>query len=234
MVRSKSWKRSCESRSDRRIERPRDYPHNFRVRRERVLAWMPPMDGHALRVLPVVKGEPAMGSDAGERAPVPVRVVDGAIDNGLLRARMVDGRVELSAASRECPWAIPAAIAFADVGDRGDLYTHSRFGRPVMLERCRRATVVHAGPLRATLRTRWMLRIPSRRDDRLTRSHGRSSGGAHDLDVRLSLDAGRIAALECEPRPVDEAIHHGLLEVRIAQRSPEPGDRVRRDLNPDE
>jgi alpha-mannosidase len=199
---------------DRRIERPRDYPHNFRVRREQVLAWMPPMDGHALRVLPVLEGEPAMGSDAADGAPVPVRVVDGAIDNGLLRARMVDGRVELSAASRESPWAIPAAIAFEDVGDRGDLYTHSRFGRPVMLERCRRATVVHAGPLRATLRTRWMLRIPSRRDDRLTRSHGRSSGGAHDLDVRLSLDAGS-PALRVQVRGRNAATDHRL-RIRFA------------------
>ncbi|HET6680062.1 MAG TPA: glycosyl hydrolase-related protein [Gemmatimonadaceae bacterium] len=200
--------------ADRRIESPRDYPRNFRIRQERVLAWVPPMDGHALRVIPVLEGTHVGGSEAAEGAPVPVRVVDRAIDNGLLRVTIVDGRVELSAAARESQWAIPTAIAFEDVGDRGDLYTHSRFGRPVTLERCRRATVVHAGPLRATLRTKWMFRIPSRRDDRLVQSHGRSTGGAHDLDVRLSLDAGS-PALRVHVRGRNIATDHRL-RIRFA------------------
>lgn len=184
--------------TDRRIEQARGYPRNFRVREDRVLAWVPPLDGYALRLMPLLEGKPVAGSgpidpNASGQAPVPVRVVEKALDNGLLRVQVVDGRVELASASRDDRWSIPAAISFEDAGDRGDLYTHSGFGRRVTLDRCRRATVVHAGPLRATLRTRWMLRIPSRKDDRLDQSHGRSTGGAHDLDVRVSLDAGSPA-----------------------------------------
>jgi mannosylglycerate hydrolase len=165
----------------RRTESPRHYPDNDRVAVVRALAWVPAVDGFTITPLPVSEAP----SDA-TAIPAPARAGRDLLENDRLRVTVAQGRVTLGDTAGA--WSIESLLAIEDDGDRGDLYTHSRFGRPVVRESCRRVAPSLHGPLRAALRTSWPIRIPSRRDPRL--AHGRSTGGAHDVHVELQLDAG--------------------------------------------
>jgi len=172
-------------RANRRVESPRHYPDNDLVEVRRVVAWLPPVSGYSITPLALDEGK---GGAA--LAEPSVTGTSEALDNGILRVQLdADGTVSLAAADGS--WSIPRVIALEDVGDRGDLYTHSPYGPVRVEERFLRARLVHAGPLRADIETRWRIVLPSATDRRLAGAtrDGRGAGFV-DVRLRLRLDAG--------------------------------------------
>ena len=171
-------------RANRRTESPRHYPDNDLVEVRRVVAWVPPVAGYSMTPLALDEGKGT--------APLPeptVHVTSETLDNGLLSVHVeVDGTITLAAADGS--WSVPKFVAVENVGDRGDLYTHSPYGAVRIETRFLRSRLVHIGPLRAELETRWRIVVPSATDRRL--AGARKDGGAGFVDVRMRfrLDAG--------------------------------------------
>jgi alpha-mannosidase len=95
-----------------------------------------------------------------------------------------DGALNLTSARHGHEW--NPLIRFEDVGDAGDLYTHSTIGPVVRDTRLLDATTVHAGPLRAQLRLRFSLDLPVS-----SSREGRSPGcRSNVIAIVLTLDAG--------------------------------------------
>ena len=171
-------------RANRRTESPRQYPDNDLVEVRRVVAWLPPVAGYSITPLPLDEGK--------GRAPLAepsVVATSDSLDNGLLRVQLeTDGTISLGAADGS--WTIPRVIAVEDVGDRGDLYTPSLYGNPRIEERFLRARLVHPGPLRGEIETRWRIVVPSAVDRRLAGAKRDGTGaGFVDLRIRFRLDA---------------------------------------------
>ena len=170
-------------RTNRRTESPRHYPDNDLVEIRRVVAWLPPIAGYSVAPLPLDEGK----SGAPLASPQ-VSAASEILDNGILRVQLeVDGTI--SVAASDGSWTIPRAIGLEDVGDRGDLYTHSPFGTVRTEHRFLRARLVHTGPLRAEIETRWRILIASASDRRLAGAR-KDGTGFVDLRIRLRVDAG--------------------------------------------
>jgi len=171
-------------RANRRIESARHYPDNDLVEVRRVVAWLPPVAGYAVTPLPL--------DDVNGASPIPDPTVTGdsdTLDNGILRVHLEVDRT-ISIAACDGSWSVASAVAIENVGDRGDLYTHSPFG-PVRIEhRFLRSRGIHPGPLRAELETRWRIVVPSRADRRLAGARRDGHAGFVDVRVRFRLDAG--------------------------------------------
>ena len=171
-------------RVNRRTESPRHYPDNDLVEVRRVVAWLPPVAGYAVAPLPL--------DDVTGASPIPAPSVMGdsdTLDNGILRVHLEVDRT-ISIAARDGSWSVVNALSIENVGDRGDLYTHSPFG-PVRIEhRFLRSRLIHPGPLRAELETRWRIVVPSRADRRLAGARRDGHAGFIDVRVRFRLDAG--------------------------------------------
>jgi len=171
-------------RANRRTESPRHYPDNDLVEVRRVVAWLPPVAGYAVTPLPL--------DDLNGGSPIPDPSVTGdsdTLDNGILRVHLEVDRT-ISIAACDGSWSVTNALAIENVGDRGDLYTHSPFG-PVRIElRFLRSRMTHPGPLRAELETRWRIVVPSRADRRLAGARRDGHAGFVDMRVRFRLDAG--------------------------------------------
>ena len=171
-------------RANRRTESPRHYPDNDLVEVRRVVAWLPPVAGYAVTPLPL--------DDVNGASPIPDPSVTGdsdTLDNGILRVHLEVDRT-ISIAACDGSWSVANAVAIENVGDRGDLYTHSPFG-PVRIEhRFLRSRSIHPGPLRAELETRWRIVVPSRADRRLAGARRDGHAGFVDVRVRFRLDAG--------------------------------------------
>ena len=169
-----------------RTESPRHYPDNDLVERARVVAWMDPLPGYGVRAIPLAPGR--------ARPPWPAIAVSArghTLDNGLVRVEAGPNMVTVS--STEAPGMVARFIGFEDVGEKGDLYTHSPEG-----ER-RHATLVRArlgsrGPLRAELETVWrMWIVPSGAPPAAgspSRRRVLQAGANADFTVTFSLDAG--------------------------------------------
>jgi alpha-mannosidase len=172
-------------RTNRRTESPRHYPDNDLVEVRRVVAWLPPIAGYAVAPLPLDEGK-----GTATLALPTVSAGSEQLDNGMLRVQLeVDGTI--SVAASDASWTIAKAIAIEDVGDRGDLYTHSGFGTVRIENRFLRARLVHSGPLRGEIETRWRIVVASAADRRLAGARKEVSGaGFVDLRIRLRLDAG--------------------------------------------
>ena len=171
-------------RANRRTESPRHYPDNDLVEVRRVVAWIPPVAGYALAPLQLDEGKSVA-------PPADLSVVGGpeTLDNGMLRVHLeVDGTISISASDGS--WSIANAVAIENVGDRGDLYTHSPFGSVRIENRFLRSRPIHPGPLRAELETRWRIVVPSAADRRLAGARRDGHAGFVDLRVRFRLDAG--------------------------------------------
>ena len=171
-------------RMNRRTESPRHYPDNDLVEVRRVVAWLPPVAGYSITPLPVDDGRGG--------APLTNAVVSAtseSLDNGTLRVTLeADSSITLAASDGR--WSLPRAIAIEDVGDRGDLYTHSPFGPVRTDHRFLRARIIHAGPLRGELETRWRIVVPSGADRRQAGARPDTRGaGFVDVRIRLSMDA---------------------------------------------
>jgi len=177
-----------------RIESPRRYPRNDAVERVRAVAWLPPIDGYSVRALALDATDRAhVARDATSGPPVPVVVSDNRMRNDFLDVRVAtDGRVHVS--TSDGAFEVDSLIGFEDVGDAGDLYTHSPIGKPVTSAWFAGARTVHRGPLRGELEARWRMRIPAKArlaEQPLERPAAR--GGRHveiEIVVRLTLDAG--------------------------------------------
>ncbi|OYV67862.1 MAG: hypothetical protein B7Z72_09170, partial [Gemmatimonadetes bacterium 21-71-4] len=151
-----------------RTEASRDDPYDDLVERSFAAVWVPEVPGYGLRALPLVEGR-----NTPSLPPNPVRVEDTAIANGRYELRVgADGLVTLTqqASGRR----IDRLIAVEDRDDRGDLYTPSLRG-PARPARFAGARIVHRGPLRGTIETRWQVRV--------------RKGESAVLRVRLTLDA---------------------------------------------
>jgi hypothetical protein len=172
-------------RMNRRIESPHHYPDNDLVEVRRVVAWIPAVAGYSITPLPLDEGKSTT-----PLADPSVSATSETLDNGLLRVQLeIDGTISLAASDGS--WTIPKAVAIEDVGDRGDLYTHSPFGAVRVEERFLRARLVYTGPLRAELETRWRIVVPSAADRRVAGARREGTGaGFIDIRVRLRLDAG--------------------------------------------
>ena len=171
-------------RANRRTESPRHYPDNDLVEVRRVVAWVPPVAGYAVAPLPL--------DDVTGASPIPDPSVMGdsdTLDNGILRVHLDVDRT-ISIAACDGSWSVANAVCIENVGDRGDLYTHAPFG-PVRIEhRFLRSRLIHPGPLRAELETRWRIVVPSRADRRLAGARRDGHAGFVDVRVRFRLDAG--------------------------------------------
>ena len=172
-------------RANRRTESPRHYPDNDLVEVRRVVAWVPPVAGYSVAALPLDEGKAAT-----TLADPSVTAGSEMLDNGILRVHLEVDRT-ISIAAVDGSWSVARAIAIENVGDRGDLYTHSPFGNVRAEDRFLRARLVHIGPLRGELETRWRIVVPSGADRRMAGARKDGSGaGFVDVRVRLRLDAG--------------------------------------------
>lgn len=162
-----------------RVESPRHYPDADIVDARRALLWVPEIPAYGLCAWAV-----RSGASRGV-PPAPVSLDGMVMDNGVLAVTVHDdGRVSVRATEGD----VASLIAFEDVADAGDLYTHSPAGSPSRDAAFLGARVVHRGPLRAAVRLRW--RIPAAAADPARLTNRRRSSDAVQLDVELSLDAG--------------------------------------------
>ncbi|HEU4565654.1 MAG TPA: glycoside hydrolase family 38 C-terminal domain-containing protein [Gemmatimonadaceae bacterium] len=170
-----------------RVESPRHYPRNDLVDTARVVAWVPPAPGYGTRTLAI---EPDLG-DALEHAPAPrVSGSERELAGESLRVRVAaDGapRLEPALPSRDAePLLGEPLLAFEDVGDAGDLYTHSPIAPRVVATRPVARRLLHAGPLRAELELVYRLEVP----EWSSRAGRAAQTRSVDISARLQLDAG--------------------------------------------
>lgn len=201
-----------------RVESPLSYPHDDLVDSDQVVAWLPPVSGYGLSALSIEIDDGADAAIAGRHSPpAQVRAGDHWLDNGLLRVGLDDdGTVRLEA--RELDIVQESLISFEDVGDVGDLYTHSP--RPPLVNRATfaGARLVHAGPLRGELHANWNLAIP----EASTRT-GRSAVTRElAIEVALTLDAAagflrvRVSGEnQCRDHRLRVVFHTGLANAQV-------------------
>ncbi len=151
-----------------RTESPRAYPDDDLVEHVDAAIWMPELSGFELRALPASWGRRTRAT-----VPNPVRVAGRSMSNGRVTVAVApDGSVTLT--DEENGHVIAGFVDIEDQDDAGDLYTPSLRG-PVRSARFVGARVIHRGPLRGTIETRW--KVPVRR------------GHAATVRLGLSLDA---------------------------------------------
>jgi alpha-mannosidase len=172
---------SRRTRSDR-VESPRHYPRGDRVEVARCVAWIDDVPGYG--VTPVQIGD-AADSKVAPPPVAPVRATPRSLSNDILRVEVGnDGTVQLESKRHERSWT--PLIRFEDVGDAGDLYTHSSIAPTIHDARLIDASMTSQGPLRGQLHLRFMLDLPvsSNREGRSGRVRRNS------VDLLLTLDAG--------------------------------------------
>jgi alpha-mannosidase len=164
-----------------RIESSRHYPHNYRIEVARCIAWVDDVPGYGLLPLPISTSESHLTTSP----PSPIQATGTWLDNGLIRVGIGDeGDVQLESLTHGTTWA--RLIRFEDVGDAGDLYTHSSVGDPIKQSRVVATRFKRTGPLRGELRVRFALELPVG----ATRAGRSSQLLTQDVDVALRLDAG--------------------------------------------
>ena len=192
-------------------ESPRHYPDDDLVLASEVAAWVPEVPAYGIRCL-----EHTRRGRRGE-VPNPARAVPGELHNGRITVRVDgDGRVELT--DHERARTIPDLLWWDSVVDCGDLYTPSPRGRKFtpLFEGAR---VVHKGPVRAGMESRWSFRAGRERvslrrrlmvdaDARWLRIRieGANASSDHRLRCRIATDVAR-------PRVVADAMF-GPIERR--------------------
>ncbi|MEJ7812728.1 MAG: hypothetical protein WKG32_20105 [Gemmatimonadaceae bacterium] len=171
-----------------RVESPRHYPSDAIVHVTRVAVWIDDAAGYGTRCLSIdheaTRGPAAIAH--------PVSGGERSLSNGVLDVEVtIAGEVRLQSGDggANCR----TQIRLEDVGDAGDLYTHSPVD-PVVASRCVDAIVTRAGPVRGEIEMRLRIDIPTR-----SARAGRSAElVATDVTITLTLDAGapflRVAA----------------------------------------
>ncbi len=170
-----------------RIESSLHYPDDDLVDDRRMLAWVDEVPAYGLVALPIRVHEEEHDTLSSSTLPAgvtPVTCTARSLDNGLVRVEVDDVGVVSIRSTR--PGSPAVQVAFEDVGDAGDLYTHSPVGPVLCVDRAATVDVVHRGPLRGMLRTRWRLDIPA-----YTGRAARASECVQmELWLELSVDAG--------------------------------------------
>jgi mannosylglycerate hydrolase len=187
----------------RRVESPRHYPRNDRVELTRCLAWVDDVPGYGIVGLPI--GGESTREPAASPLPVPpVRATTDSLDNGRVRITCdARGIIVMESMVHELRW--NGLIRFEDVGDAGDLYTHSPIGDPITDSRFLRSRLRHGGPLRGELTVKFAVDVPVS-SSRTGRSRPLVR---HHIAVTLALDAG-AAFLRVAVRGVNRSRDHRL------------------------
>jgi hypothetical protein len=201
-----------------RTESPVAYPHDDLVESERVVAWVAPVAGYGASSLTI---DDASDTDDRGSASMPIPVAVGSaerwLDNGMLRVAIDDsGSVRVE--SRKLGVAWDSVVGFEDVGDAGDLYTHSPIAPTVTEARFAGARLVYPGPLRGELHAAWKMAIPE-----ASSRAGRSSVLREtELHLALTLDAGapflrvRVwAANKCHDHRLRVLFRSGLVDADV-------------------
>lgn len=171
-----------------REESPRHYPRNALVTRRRVVAWVPPLDGFGLRVVPL-----EVGRSRAPMVPNPVESSADSLDNGRCRV-WIDAERRLCLTSAD-------GRSFVDVlsleveGERGDLYTPSPIPGTRRRGTIERHRCLVRGPLRGELRLTLKAIVPARS---LTSAAGvpiRHKASPIRVTVDVRLDAGADAVV---------------------------------------
>ena len=172
-----------------RRESPQQYPDDDLVRVHRMLAWIPQVPAHGLRMFGTARGD---GHDHEQRLAVPgVRVVESAsgvvLDNDRVRVTIREGQVAIE----QHTLCIENALRIESTTDLGDSYTPSLRGAPEVLA-CVETLVLHRGPLRAAVRLCW-------------------ESAARDVRVHITLVLDAAAdLLRCDVRGVNRRRNHRL------------------------
>lgn len=174
-------------------ESPRHYPDDDLVAVAEVAAWLPDVPPYGVRCFPHAKRQ-----RQGE-IPNPVRAEGEALTNGRLAVRVLeDGRVVVR--DLELGRDVEDALAWESETDLGDLYTPSPRG-PKLAPRFDGARVVHRGPVRGAVESKWTFRQGRERADATVRlildanARGlrvavKGVNAAHDHRLRLRVGTG--------------------------------------------
>jgi alpha-mannosidase len=188
---------------------PRHYPDNDLVSSAMAVAWVPAVEAYGTLALPIDRQ-----THAPPEMPTAVTARGGRLDNGRIRLDVHrDGIVELT--DLTTGWRVASLLDFEVVRDSGDLYTHSPVGGPTRPAVFRGADLVHGGPLRATIETRWSIPVtgavrplPVGQED----GAGPEGTGEVRVVVRFTLDA-ESPFLRIRVRGVNSARDHRLRAV---------------------
>lgn len=180
-----------------RTESPRHYPDDDLVMAYDAAAWIPEVPAYGARCFAQTS------RDRPADIPNPARADGGTISNGRITVSVHgDGRVEFTDAGSGS--SIADLIQWESRADLGDSYTpsvrHVKFA-PKFLG----ARVLHRGPVRATLETRWEFREKKERitatvtlivdaDAPWLRVHLSGTNAANDHRLRLRVSTGVIRA----------------------------------------
>ncbi|MGI8496858.1 MAG: glycosyl hydrolase-related protein [Gemmatimonadaceae bacterium] len=166
-----------------RADSPRHYPIVDLVHEQRALVWVDHVGGYGTLAFPLDVAVPG-GQPPGTDVVRPLASSDG-IGNGLLDLRIADTGVlvlrEIASGRRITP-----VLRVEDVGDAGDLYTHSPVLPVVESTRPARSRVSATGPLRGVVQSSWSLVVP----DTSSRVARAPSAAPLALEVTFELDAG--------------------------------------------
>ena len=177
-----------------RVESPRHYPDDDLVEVARAVVWVGEVAGYGTRSCGIEERPQRATQPPSGVAPVTAH--ERTLDNGLLGLSVgADGHVALSAPALGVH--VPSLLRFEDVGDVGDLYSHSPVGKPITTAWFLGARTVHRGPLRGEIEARWRLRVPAGRrgpEDGPSDPHHRGGRSARHVEMtivaRLVIDAG--------------------------------------------
>ena len=171
-----------------RSDSPRHYPVTEMTERTSALAWVEPVGGYG-----TVSHQIRPGRRAWKELEDPVRAEALTLSNSRARVTVEPNgavRYEDLGTGRK----LEGLLAIEDVGDGGDLYTHSPLDEPVRESRCVGARLLHRGPLRGEIVTSWRVRVPAMRiRPSATGSRSRASNDKTvtlPIEIALSLDAG--------------------------------------------
>ena len=169
-----------------RRESPQHYPDNDRVRRHRLLAWVPPVPAFGLHVVtehtaPVETPQPAVLTEP-EAGTVELR-------NAHLSVRVDQQGVTVRCGNR----VLEHALSLVTTTDAGDSYTPSLRGSPEAL-RLMRVRAGHRGPLRSSAVIEWEWKRARERVRVQT-------------ELILDIDASYV---RCDVRGVNARRHHRL------------------------
>jgi len=178
-----------------RRESPQHYPDDDLVRVQRVLAWVPQVPAFGARVFGTDLSTDHVATAAEGPPTVRCETSGGAIvlDNGHLRVECSADGVTILADGR----VLSHALTLDTTTDAGDSYTSSLRGMPRSLKLVR-VNAGANGPLRASVRLRWVI-AGARGGDRVPTDIESATGFARAsrrrresivVDTELSLDAG--------------------------------------------
>ncbi|MDQ6886679.1 MAG: hypothetical protein M3068_05230 [Gemmatimonadota bacterium] len=164
-----------------RVDSPRHYPAADLVHSRRALLWVQSIAGYGTLAFPL-----ELASAGGEPpARDSVRRLHEGIGNGVIDLLVTDGGT-LALRDAASGLRISPVVRFEDVGDAGDLYTHSPVSPTIETIRPQSTQLSVSSPLRGVINSRWTLAVREAGD-----RTGRTPASL-PVEIRLSceIDAG--------------------------------------------